>query len=177
MKIKLIFSIAVLVLIFIFLYNRTQAPSSPNQVNSGKQDLKNLTYIVEGISVTLVNGISESTTSPGFSSKITTKYFGNEVSDDFDGDGNTDSAFLITQSNGGSGTFYYLVVALNKSGKLVGTNTILIGDRIAPQTTEFTDETIVVNYADRDPGAPMTSEPNNAISKYFKIENGKLIQV
>lgn len=177
MKIKLIFSVAILILVFIFLYNRTQSPTSGDQTSNQKQDLKNLTYIVEEKPVTLVNGISESTTSPGFSSKITTKYFGNEVGGDFDGDGDTDTAFLITQSNGGSGTFYYLVVALNDSGKLKGTNAILIGDRIAPQTNEFTDEGIIVNYADRDPGEPMTASPKNAISKYFKVEDGKLIQI
>ena len=53
---------------------------------------------------------------------------------DLNGDGTPDVAFLLTQSPGGSGTFYYAVVALRTATGYTGTNAVLLGDRIAPQT-------------------------------------------
>jgi len=106
-----------------------------------------------------------------------TKYFGDEVKADFNGDGTEDQAFLLTSEPGGSGTFYYLVALLSNADKFDGTNAILIGDRIAPQSTEYQDGLIVVNYADRKPGEPFTTQPSVGMSKYFKIENNKIVEV
>ncbi len=101
-------------------------------------------------------------------------YFGNEVRGDIDGDGDEDIAFLITQQPGGSGTFYYLAGAINDGGKYLGTEAMLIGDRIAPQTTEFRQleapygARVIVNYADRLPLDPMTTAPSVGKSIYAK---------
>lgn len=102
------------------------------------------------------------------------KYFGNEVKYDFDSDGRLDSAFIITQSPGGSGTFYYLVVTLNTAQGNVSSKGFLLGDRIAPQTTEMsknptTPDVIVVNYADRKPGEPFTTQPSVGKSVWVKL--------
>lgn len=101
-------------------------------------------------------------------------YFGNEVEGDLDGDGDPDKAFLVTHSPGGSGTFYYLAGAINDNGSYRGTNLMLIGDRIAPQTTEYRDlgapygSRVIVNYADRAPGEPFTTQPSIGKSLYAK---------
>ncbi|KND48151.1 MAG: hypothetical protein AB201_00960 [Parcubacteria bacterium C7867-006] len=132
---------------------------------------KNATYTVEGNSVKLVNGLNEIPSAPGSSSKVVTRYFGNEVSHDFDGDGRDDIAFLLTQNAGGSGTFYYLVVALNKEDGYVGGHATIIGDRIAPQTTEIDSKGfIVVNYADRKPGESFSTQPSVGKSLWFKFD-------
>ncbi len=102
------------------------------------------------------------------------KYFGNEVVDDFNGDNQADVAFLFTSEPGGSGTFFYAVAALGSENGFKGTNAILLGDRIAPQTTEFRDGKIIVNYADRWPGQPFTARPSKGVSNYFVISNGVL---
>ena len=136
-------------------------------VEKGKaQDPKNATYIIEGRTVSLVNDIS---------SILTIRYFGNEVKHDFDGDGRLDTVFILTQTTGGSGTFYYVVAALNKIDGYVGTTGFLLGDRIAPQTIEMsqnkaTPDVIVVNYADRKVEEAFTVPPSVGKSIWLKLD-------
>lgn len=106
-----------------------------------------------------------------------TQYFGNETRADFNGDGFEDIAFLLTQDGGGSGTFSYVVVALATKSGYQGTNGILLGDRIAPQTTKFQNGEIIVNYADRKIDEPMTATPSVGVSRYFTISDNKLIEI
>ena len=105
------------------------------------------------------------------------KYFGNEAVGDLNGDGLPDTAFLVTEDYGGSGTFYYVVVALETLNGYQGTNGVLLGDRIAPQTTEINNGELIVNYADRKPSEPMTSEPSVGVSKYLKVQGTTLVEV
>jgi len=140
-------------------------------------DPKNATYLIGNDSFTLVNGKSEKIIVPGSTAKTITQYFGNEVKADFNGDGLIDIAFLLTQNSGGSGTFYYIAAVLGAQNGYKGTNAILLGDRIAPQTTGFQNGEIIVNYADRKPGEPMTARPSVGVSRYFKISSNKLIEI
>jgi len=127
---------------------------------------KNTAYEIDGQIVTLKNGISDNT-----------RYFGNDAFGDLNGDGKTDIAFLLTQDSGGSGTFYYVAIALKIAEEYQGMNALFLGDRIAPQTTEIRNGEIIVNYADRKPGEPMTTAPSIGISKYFKVINSRLIEL
>ena len=140
-------------------------------------DYKNATYLIEGSFVTLADGIFEVEIAPGSTSKITTRYFGNEAIGDLNNDGKSDVAFLLTQDTGGSGTFFYIVVALQTASGTEGSNAIFLGDRIAPQNTIIENGVITVNYADRNPGEPFTTPPSLGVSKYFKIENNILTEV
>ena len=135
---------------------------------------KDATYNIEGEPVTLVNGLAETDITPGSEAKKVTRYFGNEVTGDVNGDGKTDVAFLLTQTSGGSGTFYYVAVALGAETRYQGMNAVLLGDRIAPQSTEIKDGTIVVNYAERKPGESFAVAPSVGVSKYFKFMNNIL---
>ncbi len=103
-------------------------------------------------------------------------YFGNEIQADVNGDGSVDRVFLVTTSGSGSGTFFYVMASLNTSRGYVGTNTVFLGDRIAPQTTEVHDGVIVVNYATRKADQPMTAQPSVGVSKYFKVVDGRLME-
>lgn len=143
-------------------------------------------FIINGQPVTLTNGRAEmpaaldSTGSPqaGSASKVITQYFGNVATGDLNGDGAPDLAFLLTQTTGGSGTFYYVVATLvNADGSYQGTNAVLLGDRIAPQTTEIRSGEIIVNYAERRAGEPMTAKPSVGVSKYLKLADGQLVEV
>lgn len=126
-----------------------------------KTSYKDATYILDGLPVKLSNGRAETQAAPGSASKIITTYFGNELVRDINGDGKDDVVFLLTQSTGGSGLFYYVVAAIATNEGYRGSHGILIGDRIAPQTTEKGKGNItVVNYAVRAPGQNFTVSPS-----------------
>lgn len=163
--------LAVLVVAFYalnsYIYNEKQGYAAA--------DHKNAEYVIEGQRVKLVNGEAETEVAPGSASKVTTKYFGNEVKHDLNNDGKEDVVFLLTQNSGGSGTFYYVVAALNTERGYVGSEALLLGDRIAPQTTEISQNpnhqgVIVVNYADRAAGEPMTTQPSVGKSIWLKLD-------
>jgi hypothetical protein len=134
-------------------------------------DPKNATYIIDGQPVTLINGVSEVPSAPGSATKTVTQYFGNEAYGDVDGDDDNDAAFLITQDSGGTGLFYYVVVALRTPTGYKLTNTFLVGDRIAPQSTEIKEDSkeLHVNFAERKKGEPMTAEPSVGATLLLKV--------
>lgn len=154
----------------------TDLPPTPTDAPplTGYQDA---TYLIEGQPVTLVNGLSEIEAAPGSATKITTRYFGNEAFGDLNGDGLDDVAFLLTQTTGGTGTFFYVVVALQTETGYQGTNAFLLGDRIAPQTTRIENGTLVVNYADRNPGESFDVAPSLGVSKYLQVKDNLLVEV
>jgi hypothetical protein len=150
--------------------------SAPSGVAQIPVDYKNLTYVIENTPVALVNGYSEMPAAQGSASNIITRYFGNEATGDLNGDGRQDAVFLLTQETGGSGTFYYVAAALGTASGYQAANTIFLGDRIAPQTTELANGIITVNYADRPAGEPMTAQPSLGVSRYFTVVNGVLVE-
>jgi len=109
-----------------------------------------------------------------------TKYFGNEVKTDFNEDGRQDIAFILTQETGGSGTFYYLTGAIRNNEKdqekYWGMSGVFLGDRIAPQTTEYRNGEITVNYATRNPGEDFSIQPSLGVSKTFQFVEGSLVE-
>lgn len=143
-------------------------------------DAKNSTFTVNGKSVTLTNGISDlmEITGDGLMIKTTTKYFGNEARGDLNNDGLQDMAFLITQDTGGSGIFYYVVVAMQQASGYKTTNAFLIGDRIAPQSTEIQSDSreLRVNYAERNQDEPMTAEPSVGATKLLKVTRDGVLE-
>jgi hypothetical protein len=152
----------------------TPTPEASMSTKLGN-DAQNATYIIEGKPVTLINGKSEIPVAPGSATIITTTIF-SETKGELTGDTAADTAVLLTQNQGGSGTFFYQAAALNQDGKYLGTNGILLGDRIAPQTTQITDLMIIANYAERKPDEPMTADPSVGVSKYFVVEGTTLIE-
>jgi hypothetical protein len=161
-----------------FYLSQKPISKSPDIMVIRQTGYKDISYEIDGQTVLLKNGVAETEIVPGSASKSVTRYFGNEVRGDFNADGLEDVAFLLTQNNGGSGTFYYVVAALKKSGgNYTGTNAILLGDRIAPQTIEFKNNEIIVNYSDRKPGDAMTTPPSVGISKYLEVDEVKLVEV
>jgi len=129
------------------------------------------TYKINGQEVKLENGIATTESAPGSASKTVTKYFGNDLKGDFDKDGTEDTAFIVTQNTGGTGTFYYVTTLLNKSTGKVAVDAVLLGDRIAPQSiSSGKNDTIIVNYADRNPGESFTTPPSVGQTIVLKID-------
>jgi len=150
-----------------YIYNEKQADTA--------DDYRNATYIIDGEPVTLIDGVAETEVAPDSASKIITRYFGNELIADLNNDGREDVVFVLTQETGGSGTFYHTVAALNTGDGYIGSQAYLLGDRIAPQTTELSQNpnhqnVIVVNYADRTPGEPMSTQPSVGKSIWLKLD-------
>lgn len=154
-----------------YIYNEKQGDGG------FQKGYKDTTYTIDGQSVALVNGVSEVEAAPGSASKIRTQYFGNEAEGDLNGDGVSDIAFLLTQNSGGSGTYYFVVVGLKTDTGYTGTNAVLLGDRVAPQTTEIRDGQLIVNYAERKAGEPMTEQPSVGVSKYLQVVGAELNEV
>jgi hypothetical protein len=176
----LILAIAVLAVVAVGVYRFNYTNQDMYVENKGGGEAKQIntydaTYTVEGQQVTLVNSVSEVAAAPGSASTIRTEYFGNDVSADFDRDGTRDIAFLIRQTTGGSGTFYYVVIKLNKTSGAVGTNAVFLGDRIAPQSTNVIQDTLVVNYVDRAQGEDFSVPPSVGKSMYLKVDNSGLL--
>lgn len=144
--------------------------------NRKRPGIENITYTIEGKSITLSDGVSETTDTAGSASKTITRYFGNTAIGDLNGDGTEDVAFVLTQETGGSGLFYYAVVALMMEDGYHTTNAILLGDRIAPQTTDIKNAQIIMNYADRKASEAMSVAPSVGVSKYFKISGTTLVE-
>ncbi len=142
---------------------------------TAETDYKNAEFLIEGQRIKLENGVAETEAAPGSASKIITRYFGNEVKTDLDGDGREDIAFLLTQESGGSGTFFYAVAALKTERGYVGSDGYLLGDRVAPQSSNVSQNpshkyVVVFNYAERAPGEPMTTRPSIGKSAYLKLD-------
>ena len=98
---------------------------------------------------------------------------------DLNNDGRQDTVFLITEERGGSGTFFYAVAALNTPEGYKGSDAFFLGDRIAPQTTAVSQNprhknVIVVNYAEKALGEPMSTAPSVGKSVYLKLDTNTM---
>ncbi len=154
---------------FIVFKNESNAPVLPE--DQIVKDQKNITYKIEGKDVALVNGLSEVAIVEGSASMVVTKYFGNELRHDFDSDGREDIVFILTQETGGSGVFYYVAAALNKEGGYVGSDTVFLGDRIAPQSLNIGKGDIIeVNYAERKAGESLDVAPSVGKSIWLLLD-------
>jgi heat shock protein HslJ len=123
----------------------------------------------------LVDGRAQTPGAPGSATMIVTRVFGNEVRRDLNGDGRDDVVFVLAQETGGSGVFYYVVAALAADDRYVGSQALLLGDRIAPQTIEIdVNGIITVNYADRAPGENFATPPSIGKSIRLKLDTESL---
>ncbi len=174
-KIILIAALTIVFVIGIFKFTGKEALAPTPTQTSG--DHKNIAYQIEGQEILLKNGSAETAAASDSAGIITTEYFGNEAKGDFNNDGKQDVAFVLTQNGGGTGVFFYAVVAIKTATGYKGTNAVYLGDRIAPQTTEFRNGEIIVNYADRKPNEPFSADPSVGVSKYLKVNGLQLLEV
>lgn len=165
----------VLVVGYIAYGDRAQIEKTGNEKTPATNDYKSISYLIDGELVMLTTGYSESDAIPDSEARSITRYFGNELVTDLDGDGDEDITFILVQETAGSGTFYYAVAALNTENGYVGTDGYLLGDRIAPQSTTVSpnprhNNVVVFNYAEREVGESMTTQPSVGQSVYLKVD-------
>jgi hypothetical protein len=171
MRITLTIVVIIVLIGGVFYYGGIFNNSSVIPATPAAFDGKNITFVINGMSVTLINGIANA-------SKIITRYFGNEATGDLDGDSLTDTAFLVTQEAGGSGTFYYVVVALKTVDGYKTTNAFFVGDRIAPQLMEIHADSkeLYVNYTERKQGESMSVRPSVGATLALKVAPAGILE-
>lgn len=153
----------------IFRFNFTDS----SDVIPGKNlpDVRNMTYYIGTEGFALKDGFASHLRVTTSSTTNTLAIFGEPVYGDLNSDGKTnDVALWLVNNPGGSGTFYYAVLVINNSEKYQVTNTLLLGDRIAPQTLEIHDGKVVYNYAERKAGKPMTTQPSIGKSTWINYD-------
>jgi len=145
-----------------YIREHKQAPS----------DYRAASFLISGKPVTLVGGMGSVGTQPA-----QVRFFGNEAKGDLDHDGILDMAYLVTEDLGGGVTRFFAVGALqDAAGHYRGTQAVMIGDNVAPQTTEIrADGILIVNYGVRTGAVTMGK------SLYLKLDPvtmqfGELVQ-
>jgi hypothetical protein len=167
---KLIFVGALILIIFsVYLIIQTIYPDS---AVIGVSDPQKVWAIIDGkyIGVNNTGPQSMEENSP----VITTRIFGKPVFGDISGDGKDDAVFFMTYEGSGSGVFFYAVAAKKTDTGWVGMNSILLGDRIAPQNINIVNGVANFNYADRKANEPFTTQPSVGVTKRFVISGSEL---
>lgn len=129
--------------------------------------VRNVTVTLDGQTFTLKDGVAAKEAAPGSAAQNTVRVVGEPAVGDATGEGEQDAALLIENDPGGSGTFYYAVLAVNHGGAYQATNAVALGDRIVPQGIEFTDGHFVFRFMDRKSGADMATKPT--VEEHVKI--------
>ena len=145
---------AVAVLIFVM---RSSLDRQVPQANPSSAE--NLTVTIDQQTFVMKDGVAEQDAAPGSAARNTLRVVGEPVTGDADGDGKPDTAMLLQNSPGGSGTFYYAVLAVNDGAGYHASNVLPLGDRIIPKTIDFTDGRFVYRFLERKPDEPMAAEP------------------
>ncbi|HCA52790.1 MAG TPA: hypothetical protein DEP24_07785 [Mycobacterium sp.] len=134
-------------------------------------EISDLTITIDTQEFDMSDGVAEIAPSQGSGTANTLRLIGVPVLGDSDGDGNPDAALLVQHDPGGSGTFYYAVVAINDGGSYRASNALLLGDRIEPRAVEFTDGRFVYTYAERKPGDAMSERGSVEKSVTVTVDN------
>jgi hypothetical protein len=135
----------------------------------------NASYTIEGQEIRLQEGRSVRDIAPVSATKVRNSVFGEVVYGDLDGDGDEDAALILVHDPGGSGTFYYLVAALNLHDQYRGTNGVFLGDRIKPRKLVIRDGLVVFTFIDRLPYEPLNADPSVEKRIWASVEKGNLI--
>lgn len=178
MKINaLIFLLIIVLAIASYIYlGSDQENTSVESVESPVTDVLNLTFVIEGEEYKLENGLAAKVATPESSFAMTLRVFGEPVYGDLDKDGDEDAALWLQHEPGGSGTFYYGALAMKDGVGYKATDTLFLGDRIAPQTLNIMDGRAVYNFAERRADEAYSVEPSVGRSVYvhYDVESGEI---
>lgn len=123
--------------------------------------LRNLTVRIDGESFPMSDGVSAIAV-PDSAATNVLRLVGEPVlsSGSAARPGDREAALLVVNDPGGSGSFYYAVLAVPADGSYRTTNVLPLGDRIKPESVEYRDGRFVYRFLDRKPGQPMSEPPS-----------------
>jgi hypothetical protein len=176
MKKSIIFTLILLVISSLLLFGCSKEKVSPG---ISIDTLKNLEYKIEVSSngiAKLKDGSFSEEAAPGSASKTQVKLTENIAFGDLDNNANIDAVVILWASGGGSGSFYYLDVVINKDGNLESINSVFLGDRVKIKNIAIDKGTITVIFLDRKQDQAMAEEPTTEVIKRFRVENNILIE-
>jgi hypothetical protein len=175
MKIKIILaSFAVLILSACSAKSESSMAETSDEgtvVTQNPADPSNAGYYIDGIVYTLSNGIldqqiEDSTTFNKF------KLLEFKASGDINQDSVDDSAVILINDAGGSGTFYYLGILTSGPTPIIE-NTSFLGDRIEVKEINFVDGNFEVVYLDRDVETSFDQPPTIEITGIAELDENK----
>jgi hypothetical protein len=175
MKIKIILaSFAVLILSACSAKSESSMAETSDEgtvVSQNPADPSNAGYYIDGIVYTLSNGIldqqiEDSTTFNKF------KLLEFKASGDINQDSVDDSAVILINDAGGSGTFYYLGILTSGPTPIIE-NTSFLGDRIEVKEINFVDGNFEVVYLDRDVETSFDQPPTIEITGIAELDENK----
>ena len=135
----------------------------------------NTSYSIEGDNYQLVNGKLEKDIISGSASKIRVDLLNDfTIQGDINGDGLNDSVVILDYSAGGSGTFYYVAVAIRGDKRYYGSDAIFIGDRVSLQDIKIQGNIINIKYSDRYPWQSFRDKPSVEKEKHLIYKDGIL---
>ena len=175
MKSKLaLLSVAVIFLSACGSSSDSAAPEATNDVPvviQNPADPANAGYYIDGIVYTLVNGNLEQQIedSETFNKFKLTEF---KSSGDINGDGTDDTAVVLINDAGGSGTFYYIGILTSGNSPIVE-NTSFLGDRIEVKAINFVDGNFEVTYLDRDVETSFDQPPTIEIVGIAEMDEEK----
>lgn len=152
-------------LIALFFVMRTAVDKAAE--NSAPAAVRNVTVTLDGQTFALKDGVASKESAPGSAAKNTARIVGEPAVGDATGEGEQDAALLIANDPGGSGVFYYAVLAVNHGGSYQATNAVALGDRIVPKGIEYIDGHFFYNFLDRKSGESMASAPD--VEEHIKV--------
>ena len=140
--------------------------------------LKNMTY--QGIydePVTLTDGLYEGEPfEEGGASKPTVTLIPFTAFGDLNSDSVNDAAVLLVENSGGTGSFVYLAAVLNSEGMPENVSTMLLGDRVSPESIVIVDGEIVLEAATHAEDDPLCC-PSLKTRTTYALQNGELTAV
>lgn len=132
-----------------------------NEAKSSEHDVSpmNASFSIEQRKIVLINGLAEQSAMSDPDSKIISQVWGSAKVADLNADGQQDAVLILTQNTGGSGTYYYLVVAMREGNNYQGSAGLWLGDRIQAQDIQIEDNRITVKFLDRLLSEPYSNMP------------------
>lgn len=136
-------------------------------------------YVIDGETFTLTDGSTQHAITAGSASKTSVRIHGDPAFGDVDGDGDTDAVLVLVKDSGGSGTFYYVALAVKSGAGYRGTDTVLLGDRVAVQEYGIRNDRAGIRYAVRAPGEPFSAAASidKRLDLQYDPKNQRLVQV
>lgn len=142
-------ALAAIALLLVGCQGAKKSESTPGPTAQLWSDPLNTTYTIGDRPVSLVDGRNEEPAAPDSSSKIITQVWGEPLFADMNKDHSDDAVLILTQSAGGSGTFYYVAAAIATPEGYQATPGHLLGDRIKPQGIEVVDSKARISFLTR----------------------------